>query len=240
MRRLMGSSSVLYSLGFECFDSSVCGYAVAKCWDILERRINHISDPVAFNYAKENFLRTRVVMPDGRLYECTTGVPTGSMFTNLIDRMVNFVLMQAAVHRFTLNVEHVRVHNDDSAFFSNVLIEADVLKSFFAQFGMLLNAETSIVTTNHTVLHFLGRNVRGSSLDREDFVLLSLALYPENRIESAEESVSRLAELSLDSCLMNNKLVHLYRLVCERNNIQGEDFPLHFCAWDSKMFVVAQ
>jgi hypothetical protein len=225
---IVDEGGVVYCLDFSKFDAYVPAYLIDIAWIIL-RELFDLSDPlneIAFNYAETLFKCTPIVMPDGKLYYVRAGVPSGSLFTQIVDSIVNLILVYALQIEKLGHVEPTYVMGDDSIFSSSQpTIAIAEAAQFYRQFGMVLNEEKSIITDRYDQILFLGHNFYGSKVTRDEFTCLSLALFTEDEVTSAAQSAVRVASLLYDSGFNSFSLHNLYRLLLSKYQI----------SWDSEI-----
>lgn len=218
--------ATFYGFDFSSFDSSVVPWIIDAMFDILADLV-HVREPIALEIARTFFQKTPLLMPNGDLYIVETGVPSGSMFTQLIDSMVNLTLIYAFADYFELrNLSPVKVLGDDSAFWSTTLVDKQQAADFFAQYGMTLNPEKSIVTRNFDELYFLGHHFLGHRVTRDEFTLLALALYPEDPVANPGESLLRVAGLLIDSGLNSIHMASLLNVLEYRHHLDRRDLNI--------------
>lgn len=159
------------------------------------------------------FLHCGVVMPDGHCYVKRGGVPSGSFFTQLVDSVVNYlVITYLQLCEFCTNeadevicdidLPEKRVLGDDSLSYIPQGKFVDLSKwAAIAdeKFGMKLNVQKSVVADSPEKLEFLGHSARLGRISRDLVRLLLLALYPEQRVQSASLSVARVQGILVDS-----------------------------------------
>jgi hypothetical protein len=211
-----------YCLDFSKFDASVNHYLVSIAWDIIKEMVE-IEDSWelnVYNFCRQLFTNTPVVMPDGRLYIVRTGVPSGSFFTQLVDSIVNLILIYSLQLRFLGRTVKTYVLGDDSIF---VLPDhqIDILEAstHLSQFGMTVNIEKSIITDEYCEVVFLGHNFYGSRVTRDEFTCLSLALFTEDEIRTPQETILRIASLLYDSGFNSHHMMILLQRLLTRFKI---------------------
>lgn len=135
----------LISIDFSAYDAS----------------INHKLQNYSFNYIKhlfqskfkdnldyiqERFGNIGLVTPDGVLHG-RHGVPSGSVFTNEIDSIVQFLI---ARNSGLLEEDYFQVQGDDGVY---SIREEDVSKFFkeFTDFGLIVNESKSVITDNYVL-----------------------------------------------------------------------------------------
>jgi CDP-diacylglycerol pyrophosphatase len=67
--------------------------------------------------------------------------------------------------------------------------------------------------------NFLGHNFYGSRVTQDDFTCLSLALFTEQPVTTAEESAIRLSSLIYDSGYNSFALLNIYKRLLNENNL---------------------
>ena len=88
----------VYCIDLSCFDANVNTWFKEQAFDIIFGLVK-IIDETSADYVRQCFMKTPIIMPDGKLYYSTTGVPSGSMFTQLVDSIVNllYILSSAII-----------------------------------------------------------------------------------------------------------------------------------------------
>lgn len=150
----------IVGLDFSQFDSHVpaslirVAFSILKTWFELDE-FGERAWRIVVNY----FITTPIVMPNGHLYVGKSrGIPSGSLFTNLVGSIVNFILVVAAnkAAGYYVPNECIHVCGDDSIYSTNNNVSIKVLASFLLKVGMVLNVEKSTVTIVQEGFKFLG------------------------------------------------------------------------------------
>ncbi len=201
IHRLMREDHFAYCLDLSSFDSSINTWFIERFFEFVRCtvRFRNSFSSKAVAYCQEELCNTPVVMPDGKLYICKTGIPSGSYFTQLIDSYVNLILLRAAQMCVCSRTLPTYVLGDDSLFVSSDPALLENYESYFALFGFKLNTKKSVVSSDPEKIVFLGHNFYGSRLTRDDFTLACLAVHTEEPVLTAHESVTRLCSLLYDS-----------------------------------------
>nr|QIJ56918.1 RNA-directed RNA polymerase [Scaphoideus titanus-associated partiti-like virus 1] len=213
-----------YCIDFSKFDASACSGLVHIAWTILHELIviNDHVDRLVFDFCYSLFTNTPVIMPDGKLFIVRSGVPSGSYFTQLIDSIVNMLMINMLCYTTSVSFPSLKVLGDDSLFVTEVPIaELPEIGAFFAQFGLTISDKT-VITENFSEIVFLGHNFYGSRVCRDEFTCLSLALYTEDPITSAVESVVRISSLLYDCGFNSFVLLNLYKRLLSTHHINWD------------------
>lgn len=156
---------------FKKFDKTVQPWLIRAAFDILKQNIDlshyrsrgtgkveqlsRLWDAVVLH-----FIHTRVIFSDGRRVRKHLGVPSGSMFTQIIDSICNALVMNYCFLVLTDSFYDDGKFLGDDSFIVNVrrVEAADVKRIAEEKFGMILNLKPSksIVTQNITEVRFLG------------------------------------------------------------------------------------
>lgn len=141
------------------------------------------------------FINTKIRTPSGLRVQKRNGVPSGSMWTNVVDTFVNAVQSRTAAYRVTgyLPVKDY-YYGDDGVIFLNVdRIDLDAFANELSEtFGAILSVEKTILTDNVENIHWLGYFYRPGGPRRSlDFIIAS-TLFPERQVSSPVESAARL------------------------------------------------
>lgn len=210
-----------YCIDFSKFDSSVCSFLVHTAWTILAELMHFPTklDRLVFDFCYSLFMNTPLVMPDGRLYVVSSGVTSGSYFTQIIDSIVNMIVIYMFMHSTSRTFYPLKVLGDNSLFVTpQPLCEPDDIPRYFAKLGLTISDKT-VITNNFSDTVFLGHNFYGARVTRDEFTCLSLALHTENTILTAQASALRIASLIHDSGFNCFGLLNLYKRLLATHDI---------------------
>lgn len=200
-------------------------------------------DQLIFDFSRTLFTHTPVVMPDGRLFVVHSGVPSGSYWTQIIDSIVNLLLIYSFQLKYFGDIQPTYVLGDDSIFTSDSKpVPIEVITEYFAQFGLTLNSDKTVITKQISDVIFLGHNCYGSGVTRDEFMCAQLALYPSDTVLSPATSITRIASLLYDSGFNSTILHNIYRILLhlyELNWSQQPIRPLTITYPFSELFVIS-
>lgn len=177
-----------FSIIFNSFDFTKVRDSEGKIWPVNEAQSIRRAKRV-MSY----FINTPIRVNDGRRFKKTGGVPSGSMFTNIIDSIVNMIVTRYTYYHVTGAFPQAEVYlGDDSVTVVDGIVNLDDMASVaLDSFGMVLNAKKSYVTTNTHNVHFIGYyNRDGKPFKPQDFAIASF-IYPERNVD--EDNVLRVA-----------------------------------------------
>ncbi|APG78353.1 RdRp [Xinzhou partiti-like virus 1] len=226
LNRLLRDNFFAYCIDISAFDSSVNQIFIDWFFDFVSKTVTF---PNAFtrsavDYCRFELKHTPVVMPDGKMYICHTGIPSGSYFTQLIDSYVNLIMLRACQLSILESVVPTYVLGDDSIFCHHNPNHLESFRVLFEEFGFKLNVRKTIVSKSSQEIVFLGHNFYGSRLTRDDFTLACLAIHTETPIVNSSQTVVRLASLLYDSGHNSFFLMNLLTAAIKR---YGSPRPLH-------------
>jgi hypothetical protein len=181
----------VYSLDFSKFDSTVPARMIDDAFRVVRTHLD-LDDKELDLWRRyvNDFIHSRIIAPDGHVYQKHRGVPSGSAFTSIIDSVVNLILVSYMWEKLTghsLNHDRVLVMGDDVIIGSNTRLDLGQLASAASDLGFVLSVEKSTITdtsraesafdVNHT--HFLGHWWVHSQPHRPTKELLQRMVYPE-------------------------------------------------------------
>jgi hypothetical protein len=212
-------SSVFKKLGmdFSSFDGSVPPFLIHIAFDILHRNIEWETwngKPVSETQRRKwrnvwdnmvwYFINTPVLMPDGRMFRKRGGVPSGTFWTQLIDSVVNYIVVQFLAEEQGQRAYGLKVLGDDSACHVR---DFDIPRSILVAkscFDMIVNGDKTELKEDMQCFKLLGTSYRKGIPFREDKEWFKLLLYPENPVRDTGHSMSRFVGLWLAGAMYSN------------------------------------
>lgn len=137
------------------------------------------------------FINTPIRMCDGTRWKKTGGVPSGSMFTNVIDSIVNLIVLRYMSYQTTGKFPQAEVvMGDDAVFINDDIVNLDDMADVaYDCFGMVLNRKKTYVTTNPSNVHFIGYfNRDGKPFKPQDFAIASF-IFPERTVDPDDHAL---------------------------------------------------
>jgi hypothetical protein len=207
-----------YCLDWSQFDSSVSGSLLNDMFRVVRSMLELTAeeDELFWRYVND-FIHTRIVLPDGNIYQVHRGVPSGSAFTSLIDSMVNVYLVNYVWYRMTghvLSHKQILVMGDDVVVGTSERLELAEIASKADELGFRLNETKSVIVNTHEEghgIHFIGHSWSRGRARRPKRELLQRASLPERHAEqSVARSLTRLGGYALSSVDGLIILIELY------------------------------
>jgi hypothetical protein len=204
----------LYGLDFSAFDTKVPAWLIHTAFEILHQNVDWLSwrgRPTTkrsrqkwrnvWDGMKWYFINTPILMPDGRMFRKHAGVPSGSWFTQLVDSVVNYILIDYIAKCQGIEARGLKVLGDDSAFRSTRKLDLEQASTDAMVVSMTLNTDKCEDTEDPSDFKLLGTRYRGGHPHREDAEWFKLALYPENPPPDVGVSLTRLVGLWLGGAM---------------------------------------
>nr|QIS88027.1 MAG: RNA-dependent RNA polymerase [Senko virus] len=206
------------ALDFSKFDTCVPRKLISTAFNILRTWFKDVDDS-EWSLIVKYFIYTPIVMPNGELYSGKRkGVPSGSVFTQLVDSIANFIIITAAIHKFDLKYNDRTLHvlGDDSVFSTNQDVNLRAMKAYFEKLGFQLNIKKSAVTGQRQTFHFLGFDWRNGLPEKDKDAMVLSATQPErwrNRSDSAYLEQQRAKDVIYGICTLGVNLWDAYLTV---------------------------
>lgn len=118
------------TLDWSAFDSSIPRFLIYAAFDILrsmlrfdayslrgetiEGKIKSYQFKRLFDKIIKNFIYTKIMLPDGTVYQKEHGIPSGSQFTSLIGSIVNALVVNTLFRYYRINLDLMKFLGDDS------------------------------------------------------------------------------------------------------------------------------
>nr|AXF84302.1 RNA-dependent RNA polymerase [Nigrospora oryzae partitivirus 1] len=210
----------LYGIDFSSFDTKVPAWLIRVAFDILRQNINFDTwqgKPVSKKDKQKwrnvwdgmiwYFINTPMLMPDGRMFRKYRGVPSGSWWTQMIDSVCNYILIDYFADCQNVEIRNLKVLGDDSAFRSNDQFDLDVASKDAEPTGMIIKPEKCDKTKDPANFKLLGTHYRGGHAHRDDIEWFKLVLYPESSVLTLDVSFTRLVGLWLGGAMWSRRFI---------------------------------
>jgi hypothetical protein len=201
---------------FKNFDKTVPAWLIRVAFDILEDNMDFRYYQVsgrprvskicrAWDHIVENFINTRIRLPNGDRYLKHGAIPSGSYFTNLIGSICNHIILLWGLDD---PPEYLKVFGDDSYVASMHPINFAKLVGRANEIGMTINMNKSIWTDNFDETTFLGYQLKGGLPFKPTDEWIRALLYPERPDKEWDDFATRAlgiayANLGLDNFIDN-------------------------------------
>lgn len=213
---------------FKSFDKMVSKQLIEDAFDILLSNIDMCNYEgggtpncdgllAQFDHVKEYFVNTPLRMPNGDRYLKSAGVPSGSYFTQLIDSIVNWLVVNYSfIKAFGYMPDFVRVFGDDSVIANNKPFSKwQFCASVGEHTGMVIHPEKGIYTERVDQVEFLGFNICSGFPQRSYRKWINLLAHPEWPDQDWDDFASRAVGLFYANAGTNGDFDALCRRVCK-------------------------
>nr|QKI28960.1 hypothetical protein [Kummerowia striata partitivirus] len=199
----------IYSLDFSKFDATVPAKMIDDAFRVVRTHLElDEADQALFTRYVNDFIHSRIIAPDGEVYQKHRGVPSGSAFTSIIGSIVNLILISYMWNKCTgtmLDHDRVLIMGDDVVVASHTRLEMSQLATAASELGFELSVEKSTITkTRHKSVgyfdnrtHFLGHTWVFGIPHRPVEELVKRMAFPERHAARSKSlSLTRLKEYS--------------------------------------------
>jgi hypothetical protein len=187
---LDGRFRYIYGTDFSKFDACVPSFILKDVFSMIRGTFT-MDDSLGLVWEKlvRDFIHTRIVGPDGNIYQKHHGIPSGSAFTSLVGSIVNLIVTEyiwigATGQELPFNA--IFVMGDDALFGSERYIAPEVMSRFAGELGFTLNPDKTGVTSGaglRTTMeewpHFLGHYWVNGVPDRPEHEVARAMALPE-------------------------------------------------------------
>lgn len=183
------------------WDSLRCRFVLKDIFYSVLRPLMQLTEPwmeKAFEYIVDSFIHTHILLPSGVIISKTSGVPSGSFLTLLINSLAVHCVMTSCAKYISIPLHDTRVLGDDFCFKLNKipqeqldLLVSDLSACAFEFFSLVVKPEKVIATNDSQARKFIGYQVKNGALFREDRDLLLGMLHPESPVNDLSLSFTR-------------------------------------------------
>lgn len=197
-------------IDYTAFDNSVPAWLIRDVFGIIKDMFKmDDADSRRFKALVDYFINTPVQNMDGRRFQKWHGIPSGSMFTNIVDTMINFVVTTYSLVKSTGRQPlFFNCFGDDSvaSMPGRSLLNMNSMADAAQTFGMKININKSYWTNVLTNVHYLGYyNYHGDPI-KPDVELIASMLYPQYLKDDWAYCIARALGCQLASCGNSNNV----------------------------------
>lgn len=216
---------------YTSFDATVPAWLIRDCFAVIREKFDFSDDPVyysrVFSKMVNYFINTPIRNPDGRRFLKTHGIPSGTMFTNIMGTMCNFVISRYLIYVTTNQDPLFDIYFGDDALIcvpGSSMVNMDNI-SFQAKqtFGVNVSSEKSCWTTKLYNIHFLGYYNAAGTPYKTDLDLLAAMVYPQYNMDDWAYALARALGCVCASAGQNNAVLMTAQMVCYKaSHIPGK------------------
>jgi len=193
---LQSRHEFVYCLDFSAFDARIPAWMIADCFEILRSHLEmDESEEWLYNELVNDFIHSRLILPDLSIWQKHRGVPSGSPFTSIIGSIANYLIIQYCWIRLTGRGPHeadVMVLGDDSVVGSSIYIDKRDLSATASELGVDVNEEKSDRVRSNQAVKFLGHEWSQSKPHRsEQDTAIRMAFPERHKRRTRSDSVLR-------------------------------------------------
>lgn len=176
------------SLDYSKFDQSIPGWLIRDAFTILRSSFKNVDDEL-WEVMVHDFVNKTFVNTKGELKTAHDGVPSGSMFTQIIDSVCNRIMIVTYMKSRGITSYKMVIMGDDNVIgYKGYIDMQDLSKYLMNVFGVEVNAQKSTKGTKFDSISFLSREWRGQGEWRQPKTLCTKLMYPERFRDYNDES----------------------------------------------------
>lgn len=211
------------SLDYSHFDQSISDWLIYDAFDVVKSAFTSVDEEL-FRVIVDDFIHKNFVHSDGVLYS-RKGVPSGSMFTQIIDSVVNVLMVTTYLNSFGTSGEMI-VMGDDNLLYTKDRISVEAIASYITKnFGVTVNPDKTSHNDSSCDPEFLSREWRYNGQWRESNTVISKMLYPEryrNYRSGKASPVMVLFAYILTYPLTMGKIMDVSRFLSDNPNLRKD------------------
>lgn len=167
------------SIDYSGYDQTVPSWLIRDAFDIVFSAFDERDD--LCEVIVNDFIHKDVLF-DGNIYHIDKGVPSGSMFTQIIDTVCNWLIILTYAYSIGEPNIDMMVMGDDNIIFTHGLWNISDLRQYVSRnFGMDIGSKSDDIASVSQTPHFLSRYWKYTGQWRHPSVLVSKMAFPERR-----------------------------------------------------------
>lgn len=189
-----------YSIDYSHFDASIPGWLIRDAFSLLKTCFSRSLDEELWNVLVHDFVNKAMVKPNGDVVIAHDGIPSGSMFTQIIGSLCNYIMivtymMSQGIHWF----DTITMGDDNLLGVSEKIDLKHLAQYMYNMFGAEINVSKVDMGTSKDPAYFLSREWRSKGEWRHPNVLLAKMAYPERERTYNEQATP--AQVVYSYCL---------------------------------------
>lgn len=173
------------SIDYSSFDQTISSWLIEDAFEILKQGFKLTDyEEKLFYVIRDSFIHKNFILNEG-VVESHKGVPSGSMFTQIIDSIVNVLVIKTYFNHLESKNKMITM-GDDNAIFFNVPVNMEDLSTYLMKnFGLIVKVDekSNEGLTDKDEVKFLSRYWTWHGEWRHPKQLLSRMAYPERHRE---------------------------------------------------------
>lgn len=170
------------SLDYSAYDQSISAWLIRDAFKVIRAAFKNLSerDRQVMDVIEHDFIYKGFVLDDGIHWACK-GVPSGSMWTQIVDSIVNYLMIRTYLDAKGSEGEMLLM-GDDNLLYTFDQIDVDDLSSYLAHnFGVNVNPSKTDHGSARQNPTFLSSEWMPEGRNREYHEVLAKMMYPERR-----------------------------------------------------------
>jgi hypothetical protein len=198
---LRAKYSEYVSLDYSAYDQSISSWLIEDAFDIIKSAFRELTceEQELWDVVVHDFIHKTFITKDGCVVS-HKGVPSGSMFTQIIDSIVNRVMIETYLLSQNIRGEMIIMGDDNLLYYTcptnNHDIRDEVATYLTKNFGVKCNNDKSSYGTRYQYPEFLSRQWRDNGVWRHPRILISKMLFSERFRKYDEQSTPELVVYS--------------------------------------------
>lgn len=152
-----------------------------------------------FEWLVEDFIYSQLALPDGTILQKTSGVPSGSFLTLIMNSLCNFLIQTSCFRYLGVSYSEPKVLGDDFASYlakmSDPAMEkfkTEMANCVFRFFHIVMSPEKQVLTNLKSERKFIGYQLKQGRLYRDSSEWFRMAIYTEGPVPDLKTSFTRM------------------------------------------------